>query len=377
MTTTFAVVGIHGFGGHHLRDLAALAREDLARVVAVADPRGADGAENVPPDAVVFADLESLLGEVRPDVVVVATPIHTHLPLATAALRAGSHVLLEKPTTASLAELDELIAVVEETHLACQVGFQSFGSHVYPALDRLIADGAIGDVVGIGGVGTWRRDLSYFARSRWAGRRTLDGHAVVDGVVTNPLAHAVATALRIDHCTTAADVADVKVDLFRANDIESDDTSAVRLTTSRGTPIALGLTLCSSADPPARLIVHGTTGRAELLYTEDVLTVFTADGERTETYRRTGLLRNLIDHLVDPATPLLADVRDTGAFMRVLEAVRTAPDPTPIAAEFVEWREDAQGRHPVVRDVDVWCERVAAQLATFTELGAPWTRPAS
>ncbi len=74
----------------------------------------------------------------------------------------------------------------------------------------------------------------------------------------------------------------------------------------------------------------------------------------------------------------------TGAFMRVLEAVRTAADPAPIGAEFVEWVDgvdigvgqgnpEGDTRHPVVHDVAAWCERAAREQRTFTELGAPWT----
>ena len=69
---------------------------------------------------------------------------------------------------------------------------------------------------GVGAVGLWARDAAYWKRSRWAGRRELDGVAVVDGVVTNPLAHATATALAIAGATGARDVTQVTTDLYRA-----------------------------------------------------------------------------------------------------------------------------------------------------------------
>src|SRR5699024_584229 len=152
-----------------------------------------------------------------------------------------------------------------------QIGFQTYGSAVYEQIDRIIASGEIGQVEGIGGVGTWLRTTDYYERSPWAGRRTLEGTDVVDGVVTNPLAHAVATALRIDHSTRAADVAALEVDLYRAHDIEADDTSAVRIITARGTRIALGLTTCAPVQSPPRIIVAGSAGSITLFYTEDRL----------------------------------------------------------------------------------------------------------
>ena len=52
----------------------------------------------------------------------------------------------------------------------------------------------IGPMVRVGAVGAWSRTAGYWTRSPWSGRRNLHGRPVVDGAVTNPLAHAVATA---------------------------------------------------------------------------------------------------------------------------------------------------------------------------------------
>ena len=95
---TIAVVGIHGHGSKHISKVVDLQERGLATLTALVDPRPLDG------DVPWYPDLETLLAEARPDVVVIATPIHTHLALASAALWAGCDVLLEKPTTASLAE---------------------------------------------------------------------------------------------------------------------------------------------------------------------------------------------------------------------------------------------------------------------------------
>jgi predicted dehydrogenase len=411
-----AVVGIHGHGGSHLRTVADLEARGLARLSAVVDPREPEDAP-----AAWFASLGDLLSsdaDALPDVVVLATPIHTHLPLARAAMEAGIDVLLEKPTTASLAEHVELVAVAERTGRLCQVGFQTFGSHALPAVADMIARGEVGQVTGIGAVGTWIRTAAYWARSPWAGRRRMGDRAVVDGVVTNPLAHAVATALWVGGARAAGDIAYVKTDLWRANPIEADDTSSLRAVGTDGTRYGFGLTLCAPERTPARVVVQGTEGEIELEYERDLVRLRTGRVVAEKQYERTGLLENLlaarggVGAVADsgagaPAASgagngmprarerLLCDVRDTGAFMRVLEAVRTAADPTPIGDAFVDWVDGtatgpagpgraagpggAQGnpegdpRHPVVHDVAEWCERAAREQRTFTELGAPWT----
>ncbi|MFD2026771.1 Gfo/Idh/MocA family protein [Promicromonospora aerolata] len=384
-----AVVGIHGHGGSHLRAVAELESRGLARLSAVVDPQKPDDAP-----AAWFASLGDLLSAdagMLPDVVVLSTPIHTHLPLARAAMEAGIDVLLEKPTTASLAEHAELVAVAERTGRLCQVGFQTFGSHALPAVVDTIARGEVGQVTGIGAVGTWVRTAAYWARSPWAGRRRMGDRAVVDGVVTNPLAHAVATALWVGGARAGTDLAYVNTDLWRANPIEADDTSSLRAVGTDGTRYGFGLTLCAAERTPARVVVQGTSGEIELEYEHDLVRLRTGRVVAEKQYGRTGLLENLLR--ARTGERLLCDVRDTGAFMQVLEAVRTAADPTPIGDAFVDWQDgvaassasgprtiggsqgnpDGDARHPVVRDVTEWCERAAREQRTFTELGAPWT----
>ena len=83
-------------------------------------------------------------------------------------------------------------------------------------------------------MGAWSRTVGYWNRSPWAGRRSLHGRPVIDGVATNPLAHAVATALAVVGCRRLDEVESVDTDLYRANAIDSDDTSVVRIRTTRG-----------------------------------------------------------------------------------------------------------------------------------------------
>jgi len=358
-----AVAGVHGHGASHLRNIARLAAADRARLVAVADPQGAT---DLPADVGVYTGLDELLAATEVDVVVICTPIQTHVPLAELAMRAGADVLLEKPPTASLAEFEQLSALVAETGRACQIGFQAQASEATLDLASMVADGRLGEIRGISAVGKWVRTARYFQRARWAGRRRLDGVAVVDGAVTNPLAHATAAALLIDGSTGVDDVRSVEAELFRANPIESDDTSSVRIVTGRGTPILIAVTLCATEHLEAQVIVHGSEGRAVLQYQSDLL-----DGTK---YRRADLLENLLEHRADPAVPLYVPVAATGGFARVVDAVRTAADPVVIPDALVRWEGDGLERRPIVLDVESWIDRASDELALFSEIGAPWTQ---
>ena len=368
-----ALVGVHGFGERHLANLARLEQAGTVELVAVADPNPpAPGrlAESV----AVFDDLAQLLAaDPGVDVVILATPIQTHAPLALAALSAGKDVYVEKPPVASLAQFREVLAAADAAGRLVQVGFQSLGSHALPAIRALVESGGIGDILGVSAKGEWVRSKAYFKRSRWAGKRSLDGIDVVDGVATNALAHAVATALHLAGAHTLEDVHAVETDLYRAHDTESDDTSVLRVRTAGGTTLVCGLTLCAPEQQNPSVTVHGTLGEITFFYTEDEVVISTADGERREAFGRTDLLENLLAARA-AGTPLLCSLADTGAFTAVLEAIRTAPAPQPILPEHVTWEGEGDDAHPVVHGIAAAIERALKAQATFAELGVPWAR---
>jgi predicted dehydrogenase len=365
-----ALIGVHGYGQVHLDGLLRLAATGAVRVAGLADPRPPDpqALERVralPGGAGVrvVADAAELLERVRADVTIVSTPIHTHLPLARLALATGSHLLVEKPPTASMAQFRELSAEVAAADRVCQVGFQSFGSHALAHAARLVADGAVGRLRGVGVHGAWVRERSYFTRAPWAGRMSLDGVPVTDGALTNAFAHATASALRVAGVRDDAAVT-VELERYRTASPEGDDTAAARLTAD-GVPIVVAVTLCAAEHRAPVIVVHGERGRLELEYTTDTLTGHTADGTAvTGPPGRTVLLDNLVAHLADPAVPLLAPLAACAPFMHLLEAVRRDGPARPLPRAAVT---EVDGR-PVVADADATVRRCAEQLALFSEL---------
>jgi predicted dehydrogenase len=368
-----ALVGVHGFGERHLANLARLEDSGVLELVAVADPTPPE-AGRLADSVAVFSTLDQLLAAgSAPDVVILATPIQTHAPLALAALAAGSDVYVEKPPVASMAQFQEVLAAAEAAGRLVQVGFQSIGSLALPAIRNTVESGGIGDVLGVSAQGAWLRTKGYFKRSRWAGKRSLDGTDVVDGVATNALAHAVATALNIAGAHTVADLASVETDLYRAHGTQSDDTSVLRVRTAAGKTLLCGLTLCAPEPQNPSVTVHGTKGDITFFYTEDEVVTTTPPGERRETFGRIDLLENLLA-AQDSGAPLLCGLADTGAFTSVLEAIRTAPEPQEIGGEHVTWEGEGDDAHPVVHGIIALVERAAKAQATFAELGVPWAR---
>lgn len=368
-----ALVGAHGHGQWHLRNIERLAADGHLRLAGICDPLPLDPGTLAPcGDVPVLPRLTDLLTEVAPQVTVICTPIHTHTDLTLEALAGGSHVLLEKPPAATLADFDRLDAGVRASGLGCQIGFQSLGSSAVSAVRALIADGAIGDVVGIGAAGTWQRDATYFTRAPWAGRRRLDGVPVVDGALTNPFAHATITALALDDSLERGAVDDIEVELYRANAIEADDTSCLRLRTARGTPVTVAATLCAERTRSPYVTVHGTSGTITLAYKEGEVRLRTAATDRTETYPASDLLLDLLARVRNPAHQLLVPPEATGAFMTVVEAVRTAPEPRPIAPEYRRGVGSGATSRVEIPGIDAMVMRCAEKLATFSELAPAW-----
>ncbi|MDQ0642833.1 DUF6807 family protein [Microbacterium murale] len=357
-TAAVLLVGAHGFGAVHLRNLERLGSR--IQLVALADPKGgpAEGfGSNVPSWPTLDAALDS---GVRPDIVIVATPTNTHFALAARALEAGSDVYLEKPPVATMEQFTELLALQERTGRAIQVGFQSFGSHALAEIATL------GTPSSVATWAHWSRDRAYWTRSAWAGRRVLNGQPVVDGVLTNAISHAIATALHIAGARRREDIADVELELYRAAEIEADDTSSVRITLADGRIVTGALTL-ASAELAEPLIEVRTPGEdVTFSYTTDDLRY--ADGHVVRT-GRTDLFEELLDHR-DHGTPLSSPLIGTGAYMEVLEAVRRAPDPIRIPDASITTAED----RVTVDDIAHWVERAARAGALFSEVHAPFAQ---
>ncbi|MFF4498966.1 Gfo/Idh/MocA family protein [Streptomyces sp. NPDC001401] len=374
-STDIVLAGARGHGRWHLDNIRRLQDKGIVRLAGICELTPLTGAEI--PDGLgapeQSADFGALLDSTGARIAVVCTPIPTHTDLALTAARRGVHLLLEKPPAPSYAQFKRMADGVAKAGVVCQIGFQSLGSHAVPAILGMVAEGAVGEVVGVGGAGAWVRAEAYYRRAPWAGKRRLNGVDVIDGVLTNPLAHAVATALALNGTTHAEDVTGIELELLRANDIESDDTSCVRVTTAQDRQVTVAATLCAERDDEPYVVVHGTRGRITFWYKQDrVLLQRAGHGPEEYEYGRTDLLENLVDHLTD-GTDLLVTPASTGAFMKVVEAIRQAPDPAPLPAGAWHLIPD-EGRR-VVDGIDGLVAAAADTLSLYSELGATWVPP--
>ena len=126
-------VAILGGGRMAQKHATAIRLRAGAKLVAVGDPyiSAEQIRERFGADVAAFADPHELLREVKPDIVHVVTPPHTHFELARACLLNGANVYVEKPFALNSAEAREILDLAEERGLrACaahQVLFQRAG----------------------------------------------------------------------------------------------------------------------------------------------------------------------------------------------------------------------------------------------------------
>jgi predicted dehydrogenase len=369
MTTTVALVGANGHGRSHRRRIAQLQAQTRVRLTALADVHPVDADPPVPDGVALFTDYRALLARAAPDVLVICTPPHTHLPIALDAVAAGCDLLLEKPPVASLAEHRTLDAALAAAGRACQVGFQALGSVAW----QLFRDGlaGLGTLTGLTATASWQRNDAYYARAAWAGRRAVDGRPVIDGALVNPLAHAVMQALATARAAGAGPPRELSVERYRVRDIEVEDTAFARITFDSGLPLLVAVTLAGEDFVAGEIGARGRRGRSVLEYPTDRLAL-RDDEHLRDTPGRTDLLGGLLDHRED-GIPLLVPLPETADFTAVLEAL-TAPDlPAPHLLSG-EWVVTA-GPQRTLTGVNDLLRKATETLALPSEMGVPWAVP--
>lgn len=139
------VIGYGYWGPNLVRNFADL---DTASVAMVSDRRAERLAQVTRryPGAAVTTEPEALLRSPDVDAVVIATPVDHHFDLAMGALRAGKHVLVEKPITASSEQASRLIDEAARRRLVLMVDHTFVYTGAVQKMRELTQAGELGDI---------------------------------------------------------------------------------------------------------------------------------------------------------------------------------------------------------------------------------------
>lgn len=173
-------VSIIGCGTIYKNHGDALRNNDYCELVSVVDineDRAIKASEHY--GCKYHTDYLEMLKDDKVQIVHICTPHYLHGPMAIEAMKAGKHVLVEKPVSLNPEEGREVAKVAKETNRHLGVCFQNRYNPTSVKVMEIIGNSVLGKVKGIKGIVTWYRDEPYYSNSPWRGKWSTEGGGVL------------------------------------------------------------------------------------------------------------------------------------------------------------------------------------------------------
>lgn len=166
MMTGIAIVGAGHWGPHLVRNFATLHGSQALWLVDIDETRRKLMSERFP--GLMTSDrLDDVLEDDRVDAVVVATPTGTHAEIVELSLKAGKHVLVEKPLSADFDSASRLCLLAEELGLVLMVGHVFLFNAAVNAAKEYVDNGDLGRIRYISMVRTNLGPVRYDVSAAW------------------------------------------------------------------------------------------------------------------------------------------------------------------------------------------------------------------
>ena len=140
-----AQIGVGYWGPNLLRNLVSNDRCHVKLTVDLSADRR-DFVQSLYPDVKVSDDSEEVFSDPDIDAVVISTPVKSHFDLSIRALKAGKHILVEKPMATSTEEIDQIGAIAEDNNLVAMAGHTFLYNPAVRAVKEIIDSGKLGDI---------------------------------------------------------------------------------------------------------------------------------------------------------------------------------------------------------------------------------------
>jgi predicted dehydrogenase len=333
----------------------------------------------------VFDDVDHLIKNVRgiADVIFIPTPIHTHFSLTRKCIDAGFDIFLEKPPVATIQDLDELTEYASKQGKRVPVAFQYLYSTIVQELKKRIVEGRYGRVKRIRGMAGWPRFDTYYNRTEWAGKLHINGQWVLDGTINNPLAHMLADELYLASMRphTMAEPVSVQAELYHGHDIESEDTSSLRIITDKGVEVLFNASLCSDAKIDTSVIIE--CQKANIEYTGFCKARIVAANGEVENIddandKRVNMLTKLAEYY-ESGLPYPVSLETCRPFtLAVNGAFESCGYPHSIDRKYLNCFEQSDTKgdtiKTVIKDMDHILRDAHEKGKMFSEVGADWAK---
>lgn len=171
---SFGLIGYGKIGERHAEHITV---HDGALLYGVYDvkPERLQSAHTAYPDVKVYASQADLLHDPSIDIITICTPNGTHAAIAVEAMKAGKHVLVEKPMAIKKADSEQMIHESLKTGKSLFVVKQNRFNPPVQEVKKLIAENKLGKVYSVAVNGYWNRNEAYYKTSDWKGKKDLDG----------------------------------------------------------------------------------------------------------------------------------------------------------------------------------------------------------
>lgn len=179
----FALIGTGNIAGFHADAIKQVPAAKLVAAFSRGNPE--PFAQKHGCDAV--RSLDELLARKDVDAVCITTPSGAHGDPAMAAMRAGKHVLCEKPMEITAQRIDSMLACAMETGRILAAVFQSRFGHGAQTVKRAVEEGRFGRISLASAYIKWWRTQQYYDSGAWRGTWELDG----GGALMNQGIHAI------------------------------------------------------------------------------------------------------------------------------------------------------------------------------------------
>ena len=140
-----AQLGCGYWGPNLLRNLSANKRCQIKKVVELSSERR-DYVRRLYPAVSITNNVQEIFDDTEINAVVIATPVATHFELAIKALKAGKHILVEKPLARSVAEVEDIGALADRKKLTAMVGHTFLYNAAVRYVKKLIDSGELGEI---------------------------------------------------------------------------------------------------------------------------------------------------------------------------------------------------------------------------------------
>ena len=139
------VIGCGYWGPNLIRNLIQLSRTEVVCVADLDDAR-LRHMKGLYPTIKTTTDYRKITKDPKIDIVVIATPVHTHFKLASEALSAKKHVFVEKPIAASVKESQQLVRLSEQYDRKLMVGHTFLYTEAVTKIKDIIESGELGEI---------------------------------------------------------------------------------------------------------------------------------------------------------------------------------------------------------------------------------------